>query len=94
MMPDIGLFNRALASLVFAELQGAKTHMAFELARKRTVVVETAIEGDLGDSLDCESQLIGGNENAQSYDVFAWSNAKAILEKAFHLPLGNPGLLR
>lgn len=94
MMLSTGIFNRISAALAFAELQGPNAHVAFELACKGTVVIETAIEGDLGDSLDCESQLIGGNEDAQTYDVFAWGNAKAFLEKAFQLPMGNPGLPR
>ena len=92
LMLGIVMINRNSAALAFPELQRASAHVAFELACKGTVVVETAVESDLGDSLDCESKLIGGNEDAQAYDVFPRGDAKASLEKAFHLPLGNPGL--
>ena len=92
MMSGIELFNRNSTTFAFTELQGTNAHMAFELAGERAVVVESAIESDFGDPLASKPQLISCYEYAQTDNVFPRGDTEALLEKAFHLPLGNPGL--
>ncbi len=58
------------------------------------MVVEAAVERDLGDGLAGLSELVGGDENPQADDVLAWADPKAFLEQAFELALRQSGLSR
>ena len=58
------------------------------------MIIESAVEGNLGDALMALTELVRGDQDSELNDVFARIHPKSLFEKAFELTLGNSGLFR